>query len=787
MADTDQAIVTNQDYSVRQFSPNSWGGFIGDSLGFLWPSAANTLPAWGTTECDVALRVLHYTQHNALWGGACKIWIEKVLGTPYEISGGRNLTRQWQELFFETDFGEGYDFLMFKFLTDYLTLNRGGFIEKVSYGEPDTPIKDGARILGLNHLDALRIIQTGNREWPYLYQSEWDGGLHKMHYTRVIHLADSPSPNTLMYGIGKSALYDALTVSNAQIMLGRHQNELLNDLPPPGIVIFNNVKADEVETAMRQFEYERVRDGQNIYRAPLSLSSKDPSQPASVTFVPLSTVPEGFNYKEYMEIHVNLLALTLQLDPQDIWPLQSSAMGSGMQSKILAQKTSNKGAGYLLTRLEREWNQVLPRSLEWKYKAPNSEADKQIADTAAAWSNLADSATYMTNDEKRQLVANQVPAFADVLMDEQGQIRLYDADPKEDAQIMVAGDAVEMDTPLDANEGDVTANSQNETMVQDAPQSALALPKPKPTAMTVKKPAPAAALIKPVATAVDNKFKEVQEQLKAGLLTMAQAQSALGLTPDPVYEGMYLVENFPVPRDKVRDLWQAHFGRGVASFDAVVSGETMPTGNGAGPVPEYKAVELPVVLKDIDATGAAFVSDVQAAIEDGVGRVTTKAGTASRIRGAIVRFGKRAYQDGLEDGGVDPDELSEDDLLVIADDNVADSQFVSDLVNEIYSEEGLKGTPEARAALWISTLNQFYYDGIASADKNGMYEFVGDDGVENCNTCKKLKGQVHRMKDWMKKELIPGKDHDNFECGTWEPNCAHYLEKTTGKSKGNWV
>ena len=108
-------------------------------------------------------------------------------------------------------------------------------------------------------------------------------------------------------------------------------------------------------------------------------------------------------------------------------------------------------------------------------------------------------------------------------------------------------------------------------------------------------------------------------------------------------------------------------------------------------------------------------------------------------------------------------------------------------MNEIYSEAGLKGTPETRAALWISTLNRFYYDGIASADQNGMYEFVGDDGVENCATCKALKGQVHRMKDWMKKELVPGKNHDSFECGTWEPNCAHYLEKTTGKAKGNWV
>lgn len=660
MADTnatEQAIVTNSEYSVRQFAPQAWGGFIGDSLGVLWPSQADMLPRWGSFECDIALRMLHYRQHNALWGGAAKIWIEKVLGTPYEISGGKNLTFQWQDIFFESDFGEGYDFMMFKFLTDYLTLNRGGFLEKVSYGARDAPIKEGAKILGLNHLDAMRIYFTGNREYPYLYQSEWDGGLHKMHYTRVIHLAESPSPNTLMYGMGKSALYDAMTVANAQVLLGTHQNELLNDLPPPGIVIFNNVKPEEVKTAMTQFQYDRVRDGQNVYRAPLSLSSKDPSQPATVTFVPMATVPEGFNYREYMDVHVNLLALTLQLDPQDIWPLQSSAMGSGQQSKILEMKASNKGPGYLLTRLERCFNQVMPKSLEWKYKASNAQQDIQIATTGKLWVDTANTASFMSADEKRQLVANQVPAFADVLMDENGDIRLYDADPKEPTQIIVANDATQLDTTA-PNAPNVTTNGNNETVMTDA----------------------------------------------------------------------------PIPN-------------------------------------------APPVTKDIDATNDEFIQEMQAIIQDGIDRTITKAGCAARVRGAIQRYGKAAYQDGLEVGGVPGGELDEDDKRIIGDISVHDTQYVTNMVDEIYSEAGMSGTAEVRAQKWMGTTDEFYYAGIASADKNGMYTFTGDDGKENCTTCAKLKGTKHRMKWWIDNELRPGIDHDNFECGTWSGNCNHYLEK----------
>jgi hypothetical protein len=130
MADqTEAAIASNSQYSVRQFAPGAYGGFIGNSMGFLWPSRADLLPTYGTIECDIALRALHYQQHNSVWGGAANIWIQKILGTPNEISGGRNQTFQWQDIFSTSDFGEGWDYMMYKFLTDYLTLNRGGFLD----------------------------------------------------------------------------------------------------------------------------------------------------------------------------------------------------------------------------------------------------------------------------------------------------------------------------------------------------------------------------------------------------------------------------------------------------------------------------------------------------------------------------------------------------------------------------------------------------------------------------------------------------------------------------------
>jgi len=780
---TEQAIVANEQYSVRQFAPGAWGGMVGgDALGFLWPRTAEMLPRWGTYECDLALRVMHYTQHNSLVGGAVQVFIEKFLSIPHEISGGKNLTFRWQDILAESEFGEGYDVLVGKGLVDYLTLNRGWFMELVSYGKPDTPIKEGAKILGINHLDAMRIQFTGNREYPYLYMSEWGGELHKMHYTRVIRVARQPSPDTMWYGMGKSSLYDALTVANAQILLGKHQNELLSDMPPPGIVLFNNVTALEVKTAMTQFEMMRVRDGQNVFRAPLSMSSKDPSQPATVTFVPMSTVPENFNYKEYMDIHVNLTALSFGLDPQDLWPLTGSSIGTGQQSKVLAAKTDVKGPGFLANILTPIWNfRVFPPAMEWKYKAQNPEQDRQTADTAQVWLTTLNTVSYLTNDEKRGVAANQVPAIADELMDEQGQIRLFDDDIKEPEQV-TATSAVEMDA-AGSNANDVTMTGDNQTAMMDAPQTELQptnaltkLPSKRPIVPAVKPTTSAPAqgvkpiVSTPVAPAVDNAFKQVKEQLDAGLITITDAQKKLGITPDPIYDGMYMIEGYPVPRNVVGQLWQAHFGRGVASFDAVVSGATMPSGF----QPSDATNTQQPVTKDIDATNDEFIQEMQAIIQDGLDRTITKAGCAARIRGAIQRYGKSAYQDGLEVGGVDASELDEDDKRVIGDISVHSTQYVTNLVDDIYTE-GASFDAESRAQMWMGTTDEFYYEGIASADKNGMYEFMGDDGNESCATCQRLKGERHRMKWWIDKELRPGIDHDSFECGGWR--CEHYLEK----------
>lgn len=200
---------------------------------------------------------------------------------------------------------------------------------------------------------------------------------------------------------------------------------------------------------------------------------------------------------------------------------------------------------------------------------------------------------------------------------------------------------------------------------------------------------------------------------------------------------------------------------------------------------------LPPVSRVVAAQSKAYSAtsaDFRASFADIVGRAVN--GTLRRYQaenlllGLLQSSGTKAYSDGLAEGGV-TDALDEEDQQTV-------QNFVSDQIDYLdpLLDAAFSGTLPAneagtRADMWSNkSLTQMLSAGRLSADKNGMYAFVGTDGKENCPTCKRLKGQQHRFKDWDNKKLIPGRDTDNYDCGGWQ--CRHRLRKTSGAAVGDW-
>lgn len=448
MADASQSIKIYKQ-SVQANDTNVFGDAL--LLGSL--RTGGLLAPWGHRYRDQQLRYADVALQNTMWQSAKTTLIKKVASTPWEISGGgKILTRKFQDILQNANFGMavgGWRGFILRLGSDYLTQDFGAVIEIIGRGRPDRPIVGAPT--GIAHLDSYRCQANPDMDpierlkFPVLYHAE-NGSIHKMHYTRVARLVDMPSPISRYQGLGLCALSRAIGIVNQQIMMDKYNNERMDNLPPTGLVVANNVRDFEgaITSYSAQQRQRNPADG-NIWQGLMRLQGIEPGKPVSVVFIPFSNVPEHFNYKEYNSEHAIMIAAAIGIDVQDLRPLDGGKLGTATQSAILHAKGRGRAFGDLLSALERIINiHILPPALEFKFKHRDEDQDKQMAETAKVWLDLTASTSDLTTEEKRQLLVNQVPAIADVLLDEEGQVRLYDDDVEPEDQTVTVAD----DTPL---------------------------------------------------------------------------------------------------------------------------------------------------------------------------------------------------------------------------------------------------------------------------------------------------------------------------------------------------
>ncbi len=154
------------------------------------------------------------------------------------------------------------------------------------------------------------------------------------------------------------------------------------------------------------------------------------------------------------------------------------------------------------------------------------------------------------------------------------------------------------------------------------------------------------------------------------------------------------------------------------------------------------------------------------------------------VRSEIQRFGRLMFREGLIDGGVqdgvpDPEEAKLMNSLI-----TAFTPFVRSFVNEVYGTGLTDVQAASKPQMWSNKLVKLYQEGLSSANGNQMQKFIGTDGRDSCQTCQALKGQVHRAKDWRRRELRPGIDGHNYECGAWQ--CDHDLDNVSSRAIGTF-
>lgn len=435
---------------TNQYGATDASGFWGEAY-----SRTPYLPAWGTRISERWLRDYDRNPDNTLWQGAASGLIKKFASTPSELKGGRNTTAYFDDVLRYSQFGAGQRHLKKLVARDYLRFDGGAYVEVIAPGNSMKP--PTGRVTGLAHLDSFYCIPTGDPEYPVVYYDR-KGGLHVLHHTRVLHFVDTPDGDQNNPGYGMSALRRAIAIVARQIYMGRYIVTKLDDKPPPGMLLVTGMTRQTWNAAWAAYNSDQTSDERPAWGKVIPFFGVDASVSPKIESVPFAQPPEKFDYKVYVELDVHELALAIGVDIQDLWELTSGNLGSAGQSEIQHAKSRGNTLGDLLSAWEQAMNNyVLPPSLEYEHKTRDPYEANERAQNAQTWASFLTAAgDALTAEEKRQILANQVEAVADAIIDENGNlIRLPDADRQDEGQqLEVTTDDATPNAPADAPQGE---------------------------------------------------------------------------------------------------------------------------------------------------------------------------------------------------------------------------------------------------------------------------------------------------------------------------------------------
>jgi hypothetical protein len=188
---------------------------------------------------------------------------------------------------------------------------------------------------------------------------------------------------------------------------------------------------------------------------------------------------------------------------------------------------------------------------------------------------------------------------------------------------------------------------------------------------------------------------------------------------------------------------------------------------------EDMAFIVGVTEKSIASVARKFHADLRNLATLGfVSSGSILADTRAAVRGAV----EDAYIEGLIEGGIPADEMTDDDARAIADLVAEQAQYVTDFVRAIRDAKGDRAAQrdilDNRINLWTASIEAAGAAGLASAKANEMVTWRLGATEEHCATCNQLNGQSHRRKWFASRNYYPQKPGAALDCGGYNCLCT---------------
>lgn len=313
-------------------------------------------------------------------------FVHKVSTIPITVvARDRSVTRHVRSalqlnynLVVQTGIFKGLHFELEKMINDYLTQDKGCFAMIIGEGRQDGPIVGPA--LGLYHLDAAYCDLTGDPAYPVIYNHN-DGNQYKLHYTRVIHIVNLPSPKRGLNGVGMCSLSSCLDSGRELKDVSVHSQESFGSRPSrKALYAKKGATLEQLQGAVNAADIKMDAEGLTRFAKTLLLAPKNPNSELELETLDLVSAPDGFNRKDVTLIDMAFLAGAFGLNLNDL-AFAFTGTSSAEASDNSDRKGWGKGVALFMDLFANQLNmKFLPPSLKVNTDNIDDAQDKQQAE-----------------------------------------------------------------------------------------------------------------------------------------------------------------------------------------------------------------------------------------------------------------------------------------------------------------------------------------------------------------------------------------------------------------------
>lgn len=369
-------------YSVQsraedsQFAPTS--DVVGG--GMFWLALGQMLdeePPWNAVYPNMRDRYLLKFSREESMIAAAKYSMKTRMGTlNYTLNGPPRAKKFAQELLNKPGLADNLSDVVQKLSDDLDSSDNGAFME---LWRPGNPLSDaGSRpVLGFAHLDSRQCWRSYDPEFPVWYTNPITGQIRKLHRSRVVTSADNPQPVELARGIGFCAVSRALRMTRIVRNMQIYLDEKVSGRFTRAIGAISGITAKQLKAGLRETEEEADRKGYVIYQGiPIfAAPGDDASKEIKLMLEDLASIPDGFVFKDEVELYAYILAFCFGVDAREFWPATQSG-ATKADATVQNMKARGRGIGNRIQTIEYFLRAAIPEVVEFEYDYSDDEQDE---------------------------------------------------------------------------------------------------------------------------------------------------------------------------------------------------------------------------------------------------------------------------------------------------------------------------------------------------------------------------------------------------------------------------